>query len=72
MHILQSLIVQVLDNGATYYGGSGDDYGLSVAKDALGRIYMAGTTNSVSNIASIDAYQPAIGGANDIYMARFY
>jgi gliding motility-associated-like protein len=56
---------------ATYYGGSGDDYGLSVAKDALGRIYMAGTTNSVSNIASIDAYQPAIGGANDIYMARF-
>jgi PKD repeat protein len=57
---------------ATYYGGSGDDYGWSVAVDGSGNVYMAGYTYSTSGIASSGAYQTSHGGGTlDAFLAKF-
>ncbi|MBI2269967.1 MAG: SBBP repeat-containing protein [Bacteroidetes bacterium] len=37
---------------ATYYGGPGADWGLGVSTDPFGNVYLAGTTASLSGIAS--------------------
>lgn len=56
---------------ATYYGGSGNDYGQSVATDHLGNVYMAGQTLSPSLIASTGAYQTTFGGVSDAFLVKF-
>ncbi len=57
---------------ATYYGGSGSDYGMSVKTDAAGNVYMAGYTSSVDSIATAGSFQPAISaGAPDAYVVKF-
>ena len=56
---------------ATYYGGSGDDYGLGIDVDSYQRLYVTGKTNSTDSISSSDAYQPENGGAFDAFIAEF-
>ena len=56
---------------STYFGGPGDDYSNTVACDAAGGIYIAGCTNSTSNIATAGAFQTALNGANDGFFAKF-
>lgn len=46
---------------ATYYGGEGNDYGLSLAIDTFGNSYLAGRTNSLNGIAS-GGFQNTFGG----------
>ena len=55
---------------ATYYGGHNDDHGNSVATDASGNVYMAGTTDSDSGIAS-RGFQNTFGGNSDAFLVKF-
>ncbi len=55
----------------TYFGGAGDDYGLSAATDNIGNIYFSGQTASSSSLASVGAHQPVWGGNNDAFIAKF-
>lgn len=57
---------------ATFYGGTKDDLGFSVATDVLGNVYLAGNTNSNNNIAAA-GHQMTLGGGlfGDAFLARF-
>jgi len=56
---------------ATFYGGSNEDKGKSVALDSSGNIYLAGETYSNSNIATASAHQTGLGGVNDAFLVKF-
>eukprot|EP01036_Dinobryon_divergens_P030161 gene30161-39358_t len=57
---------------ATYYGGSGDEQGYSVATDISGNVYLSGQTFSSSGIATSGAYQTAHGGGGgDAFIVKF-
>ena len=54
---------------ATYLGGSGDDYGTSIASDTAGASYVVGETSSV-NFPTKDAIYPTLNGANDAFLTK--
>ena len=56
---------------ATYYGGSGADYGYAAACDVMGYGYMAGRTNSTSNIATLGSHKTTATGSGDAFLAKF-
>ncbi|MBI2269011.1 MAG: SBBP repeat-containing protein [Bacteroidetes bacterium] len=56
---------------ATYYGGTGFDYGYSVLIDVSFNVYMAGRTTSVSGIASSGFQNAYGGGLSDAYLVKF-
>ncbi len=56
---------------ATYYGGSGDDYGYGIAVDSIGNMVVTGRTGSSSGIATSGVYQTSNGGSNDAFIAKF-
>ncbi len=55
----------------TYYGGSGNEAAYSLAGNALGNIYLIGSTTSTSGIASTGAYQDTLGGIQDAFIVKF-
>jgi hypothetical protein len=56
---------------ATYYGGSSGDRSSAISVDGAGNTYIVGYTGSSSSIATLGAYQTAIAGANDVFLAKF-
>ena len=56
---------------ATYVGGSLGDRVTSVTSDPQGNIYAAGVTSSTTGIATGGAFQGALSGTNDIFIAKF-
>ena len=70
-----AMLVKLDSTGArvwtTYYGGSGLDYGFSVAVDTANQVYLSGITGSSSGIASIGAYLTTYGGAFDGFLVKF-
>jgi uncharacterized protein YjdB len=56
---------------ATYYGGSSNEFGFSVATDGSGNVFMAGYTQSTTGIATSGAYQTTHGGGLDAFLAKF-
>ena len=59
-------------NWSTYYGGAGEEYGLSVDTDYDGFVYIAGVTaNSSSGLASGASHQNTNAGGSDGYLAKF-
>src|SRR5690606_34291606 len=67
----QDFIIDPVLEWATYYGGPGNDFGFHCnALDKEGNAYLAGTTNSTSNIATSGAFLTtiALGGG---YIAKF-
>ncbi|HXN41430.1 MAG TPA: SBBP repeat-containing protein, partial [Myxococcaceae bacterium] len=60
---------------STYLGGagsgiSGEDYATAVTADGTGAIYLTGVTFSDSFPVSPDAFQPALAGASDAFIAK--
>ncbi len=55
---------------ATYYGGTSNEVGRSVATDASGNVFLAGQTQSSNNIAT-GGHQNAFGGISDAFLAKF-
>ena len=58
---------------ATYYGGSGDEDGESVAVDEMGNVYLAGITTSQDStvIATPGGFHPVSGGGQDVFLVKF-
>ena len=65
------IIDPVVRQWGTYYGGTGQDYGLSCATDTSGNIYLAGITRSTSGIATTGAHQTNHGGYRDAFLVKF-
>lgn len=55
----------------TYYGGTGNDYGMGVATDAAGNVYLVGYTSSITSMATAGAHQAVLGGGSDAFIAKF-
>jgi hypothetical protein len=57
---------------STYLGGSrgNGDSGRGIAVDAAGNAYVMGTTSSATFPTTPDAFQPTLGGANDIFVTK--
>jgi len=54
---------------STYLGGINDDFGYGIAVDAAGSAYVVGQTLS-TNFPSVNAYQTALNGSNDTFLAK--
>ena len=54
----------------TYYGGSGYDYGLGVAVDLNGNVFLSGYTASNTNIGS-GGHQNTLVGSNNAFLVKF-
>jgi len=55
----------------TYYGGTGNESGLSCATDASGNVYLSGFTYSTTGIATTTAHQTTNGGNGDAFLVKF-
>lgn len=67
-----TIVIDPTLDWATYYGGSGDEFGSNIVVDASGNIYMAGNTNSTSAIATSGAFQGTYsGGVYDGMLVKF-
>lgn len=57
---------------SSYFGGQLADFGYGVAQDDNGNIYIAGSTNGSTNLATSNGAQPSFGGGNsDGLVAKF-
>jgi uncharacterized protein (TIGR03437 family) len=55
---------------STYFGGGGNDLGMSLAVDGSGNAYLAGSTGS-SNLTTQNPLQSANRGEDDAFVAKF-
>lgn len=69
----ETLIVDPLPelSWATYFGGADDEQSFGLTSDANGNIYLSGTTNSTSSIATTGAHQTKVAGQSDAFLAKF-
>lgn len=70
-----AFLVKFNSNGVrlwgTYYGSDDDDYGMGVATDPAGNVYLVGYTDSPTNIATAGAHQVALNAAEDAFIVKF-
>ncbi|MCD6065033.1 MAG: hypothetical protein K0R82_2944 [Flavipsychrobacter sp.] len=68
-----TLVIDPMPNvqWATYYGGTGTDYGKTVITDTLGNVYFIGTTYSANAIATAGTYEDTYFGLRDAFVAKF-
>ncbi len=65
-----TLVIDPTLEWATYYGGNGMDFGQSCVADDRGAVYLAGHTESTTNIAA-GGHQNTRGGLLDIFLVKF-
>jgi hypothetical protein len=56
---------------STYYGGTGSEYTGDIGLDAVGNVYLVGETQSSTNIATSNSYQPGYYGSWEGFVAKF-
>jgi len=56
---------------STYFGGDSQDWCSSIATDTSGNVYLTGTTDSPTDIASTGAYDVTLGVGCDAFLAKF-
>jgi len=56
---------------ATYFGGAGDEIGNNITTDPSGNVFITGSTQSISGIATVGAYQTSFQGGTDAFIAKF-
>jgi hypothetical protein len=56
---------------STYLGGNVSEAGSGIALDSSGNIYITGTTSSTNFPTTSGAFQSAMGGGNDAFVAKF-
>jgi hypothetical protein len=56
---------------ATYFGGSGPDWGYGIDCDKSGNIYVTGDARSSDSIATAGAYSTTLNGAADAFLTKF-
>ncbi len=56
---------------STYFGGPGSDNGYSIFCDTSLNLYLSGSTNSTSGIASTNPFQASLAGGFDAFLAKF-
>jgi hypothetical protein len=56
----------------TFYGGNGDDEGLSCAADNNGNVYLSGETDSNGGISTSGGHQQSLVGFTDAFLVKFY
>lgn len=66
----RELIIDPILNFSTYFGGSGDEHATSVTVDGSFNIYLAGSTTSLNLPTTPGVVQPAIHGAQNVYIAK--
>jgi hypothetical protein len=70
-----AFIIKYSDAGVkqwgAYYGGADVECIQALATDEAGNVYATGATQSTSMIATSDAFQNALGGAEDGFLVKF-
>lgn len=56
---------------ATYFGSEGHQFGLALAADGAGNIFVAGKTEAESSIPLLGAFDSELTGSHDIFVAGF-
>lgn len=67
--ILDGSLTKVLR--ATYFGAEQSQIGLALSSDAAGNIFVAGSTDTDSNIPLLGAFDAELSGTQDIFIAGF-
>lgn len=55
----------------TYAGGTALDYPLAIACDNFGHVYISGTADSYTNIATPGSHMPTHGGGHDDFLIQY-
>jgi hypothetical protein len=55
----------------SYFGGTNQDMISGIAIDGSNSVYIVGTTDSETDIATTGSLQPIISGGSDVFVARF-
>ncbi len=64
------LVIDPVLSYSTYLGGTGTDYGDSVAVDSVGDAYVTGETASTNFPATTGVTQTTSGGGNDVFISE--